>query len=381
MTTTRARCAIVGLGQGLEDLYCTLYHPRFDVRAVCDVDPAPYQWITGKAELSASGKDIATSPHHNAWVSEIRRAPEIGSVHYESDFDALLGRLDVDAVILVVPDALHVPFAVQALQAGKFVLCTKPMALTLEESLSLGRAARDHPGRYMLGFQMTYSPFAQVLLDVIGSGEIGALRQVRFDYHRAPWRPMHSHKHAPVDGAIIKEGVHWLDLIYRLGGERPWRAVSGFGAIDLLTDTVDFEDNGVLLIDYPGFRAAHTFSYFRRSRQQDDILLVGERGTVRGSFFRLHLETDEGERDIEVPGHVLPHQHHVGYYQMIDEFAGVVLDGKEPYTNWRTGLENMLTSYAAQVAVMEGRTVFRDELRERDWRVVLDQDADVAAAR
>ncbi|HET8588713.1 MAG TPA: hypothetical protein VFM01_03710, partial [Nakamurella sp.] len=61
MTTTRARCAIVGLGQGLEDLYCTLYHPRFDVRAVCDVDPAPYQWITGKAELSASGKDIATS--------------------------------------------------------------------------------------------------------------------------------------------------------------------------------------------------------------------------------------------------------------------------------------------------------------------------------
>lgn len=374
MSTTRTTCAVVGLGQGLEDLYCLLNHPQFDVRAVCDTDPATYAWITGEAELADSGKDIASSAHHLAWVREIRESPQVAAIDYTADYDALLQRDDIDAVILVVPDVLHVPFAMKALAAGKFVLCTKPMALTLEESLRLAEAARDNPGKYMLGFQMTYSPFARIVLDIIASGEIGEVRQIRFDYHRAPWRPMHSKKYAQVDGAIIKEGVHWLDLMYRLAGERPWRAISGHGAIDTLGDSVEFEDNGVLIVDYPGFRAAHTFSYFRKAQPVEDFLLLGEKGTIRGTFARLVVETDHSERVIDVPGHTLRYQHHVGYYEMIDEFARVVREGQEPYTNWRTGCENMLTCYAGQLAVMEGRTIRREELRDRDWREVLGQD-------
>lgn len=368
MGTSRATCAVVGLGQGLEDLYCTLYHPRFDVRAVCDPNPAAYGWITGQERLEDSGKDIASSPHHLAWVEQIRKAPEAGAIEYVADFQQLLDRDDVEAVVLVVPDKLHEPYVLRALEAGKYVLCTKPMALSLDGALRIAEAARRHPGHYMLGFQMTYSPFARVLLDVIASGEIGDVRQLRFDYHRKPWRPMHSTKNADVDGAIIKEGTHWLDLIYRLGGQRPWRAVSAFGAIDELGGTVEFEDNGVLIVDYDGFRAAHTFSYFRRADPVEDFLLVGSKGTVRGTFERLTVETDDGERVVDVPGHALPYQHHVGYYEMIDEFARVVLDGHEPYTDWRTGLENMLVCHASQVAVMDGRTVRREELRDRDWR-------------
>lgn len=365
---SKASCAVVGLGQGLEDLYCAVNHPRFDVRAVCDIDPATHEWITGKRTVTESERPA----HHVNWVREVSTSPDAKAIDYVPEYARLLERDDIQAVILVVPDALHEPYAVQALQAGKYVLCTKPMSLTVEESLRLGEVARAHPGHYMLGFQLTYSPFAQILLDTVDSGLLGPVRQIRFDYHRKPWRPMHSTKNARVDGAIIKEGTHWLDMIHRIAGRRAWRSVSAFGAIDVLGDRVEFEDNGVLILDYDGFRAAHTFSYFRESRPTEDFLMVGEKGTVRGTFRTLHIETDDVERTVEVPGHALPHQFHVGYYEMIDQFARVVLDGEDPYTNWQTGVENMLTCHAAQIAVMEGRTVHRDELKTLDWRVVLE---------
>lgn len=83
----------------------------------------------------------------------------------------------------------------------------------------------------------------------------------------------------------------------------------------------------------------------RNAQPIEEFFLLREKGTIRGTFARLRVETDLSERVIDVPGHTLRHQHHVGYYEIIDEFARVVRGGHEPYTNWRTGCENMLTCY------------------------------------
>jgi len=365
----KVRCAVVGLVQGLEDVYITLNHPRYELVAVCDADVAKHDFITGAVRIEDTDHPLKTSPLHSGLIAQIREVPAAKDVELEEIYDRLLTRDDVDAVILVVPDLLHEEYTIKALQAGKYVLCTKPMALTMESAFGIAEAAMATSGHYMLGFQISYSPFAKTVLEVLGSGALGTLRQIRFDYHRSPWRASHSRKHADVDGAIIKESTHWLDLIYRLNGQLPFAAVAGFGGLDLLVDQLDFEDNGVVIVDYPGFRASHSFSYFRASKQLEDVLLVGEKGTLRGSFSELLLETDNEERRITVPGHSMAYEHHRGYVEMLDEFARVALDGSEPYSNWRTGLENMLTCYAAQIAVAEGRTVRREELSEFDWRV------------
>jgi hypothetical protein len=97
-------------------------------------------------------------------------------------------------------------------------------------------------------------------------------------------------------------------------------------------------------------------------------LLVGETGTLRGTFTELRLDTDTERRAIHVPAKEMPAEHHFGYVAMHDEFAAMVLDGKEPYSNWRNGLENMLTCHAAQLAVGENRMVHRDEFADLDWR-------------
>jgi hypothetical protein len=145
--------------------------------------------------------------------------------------------------------------------------------------------------------------------------------------------------------------------------------MAGFGGRDTFPDTFEFEDNGVLLIDFDGFRAAHTFTYYRRSSQPEDFLLVGEKGIIRGTFGAFDVETEAGVRRVTIPAMKLDKQHHVGYYEMHDAFAAMCLDDVTPYTRWQNALENMLTCYAAQIAVAEGRTVHRDEFAEIDWRV------------
>ena len=328
--------------------------------------------VDRETDIEQEGPEAAIFPHHVKWTKNSRANADFAAVEFVSDYAEILGRDDIDAVILVLPDVLHRDAAIAALNAGKYVLSTKPMAGTIEEGFEIAEAAREHPGHFMLGYQATYSPFTTTVLDIIKSGEIGTPRQIRLDYHRSPWRPVHRKKYNDVDGAMLKEGGHWLDVIYRLSGELPWRAIAGFSGLDKAENEFEFEDNGVVIVDFDGFRAAHAFSYFRRPQTvTEDFLLVGEKGTVRGTFEEFTVDSESGVRQVVVAEKVLPDLFHTGYYEMHDAFAAMALDGVEPYTNWRTGLENMLTSYAAQIAVAEGRTVQRAEFSDVDWRVRL----------
>lgn len=370
MSERVAGCAVVGLVHGLEAVLTILHHPRFRLVAVCDLDERKYAWITGRSRVEDSGSEVAAFPTHRAWVQEIREHPSIGSVAYQRDFSRLLEREDIEAVVLALPDLLHRDFTIAALEAGKHVLCVKPMAATLNGARDIARTADDHPGHYMLGLQLPYSPFARAVLDLVDRGLVGEVRQVRVDHHRQPWRPAHSYKFSPVDGALIKEGVHELDLIYLLGGKRPFRQVAGFGGLDVNHGSTDFEDNGIVILNYEGFRAAFSFSYFRRhpktSTPVPSFLLVGDQGKIWGSHSEIVLENDREERRIAIP----PRRHdfnvHDGYAEMYDAFARMVLDGEEPYSNSSVGLENMLTAYATQLAVMENRVVSRAEVEELD---------------
>ena len=365
------RCAVVGLGQGMHDVNVIAHHPRMLLVAVCDTDSQRFEWLTGTSRIEDSSSDLAQQAGYRALVQSLRETPQIKKVRYESSYAELLARDDVDAVVIVVHDALHEDFSIRGLEAGKFVLCTKPMAGSMEAALNIARVAREHPGHYMLSLQMGYSPLVVTIRKLIQDGALGKIHQMRFDYHRQPWRPVHSFKNANVDGTFLKEGVHWIDMIYRIADCRPFVRIAGFAGIDVNHGKTDFEDNGVTIIDYGDFRVYHGFSYFRSSKRPEDILIVGDHGTLRGTFWELYLENHEGERTINIPPFRMPLQWLVGYEDMHDEFARMVLDGKEPYSNWETALENMLTAYAAQVAVAENRIVQREELASVDWRMVL----------
>lgn len=84
-----------------------------------------------------------------------------------ADYDALLSDSDIDAIYIPLPNHLHVEYSIKGLQAGKAVLCEKPIALDLQDLSRLEAAAKATPGILMEAFMVAYNPQWHLLREEI----------------------------------------------------------------------------------------------------------------------------------------------------------------------------------------------------------------------
>ena len=106
------------------------------------------------------------------------RANRGSSAPYGS-YEALLADDDVEAVYVSLPNALHVPWSIKALEAGKHVLCEKPLGRT-PEAVERAFDTADRQGRLLMeAFMYRHHPQTQKLKELVGSGAVGELRQIR----------------------------------------------------------------------------------------------------------------------------------------------------------------------------------------------------------
>lgn len=84
-----------------------------------------------------------------------------------ADYDALLNDSDIDAIYIPLPNHLHVEYSIKGLQAGKAVLCEKPIALDLQDLSRLEAAAKATPGILMEAFMVAYNPQWRLLREEI----------------------------------------------------------------------------------------------------------------------------------------------------------------------------------------------------------------------
>ena len=101
-------------------------------------------------------------------------------------YEKLLDCAEIDAVYIPLPNHLHVPWSIKALEAGKHVLCEKPIALSATEAQKLLDVSKRHPNlKIMEAFMYRHHPQWQNAQHLVASGEIGALRTIQsfFSYH------------------------------------------------------------------------------------------------------------------------------------------------------------------------------------------------------
>jgi predicted dehydrogenase len=104
-------------------------------------------------------------------------------------YEELLADAAIDAVYVALPVSLHGQWVARAIEAGKHVLCEKPLASNGDEAASLARAATDH-GRVLLeGMHIRYMHRLERQRQIVASGELGRLRYVEACF-RAPRIPM-----------------------------------------------------------------------------------------------------------------------------------------------------------------------------------------------
>ena len=107
-------------------------------------------------------------------------AEKLGIPRAHGSYEELLADPEVDAIYNPLPNHLHVSWSIRALEAGKHVLCEKPIGLTSAEGEQLVAAGRQYPGlKLMEAFMYRHHPQWRRAIDLLRSGEIGELRTVQ----------------------------------------------------------------------------------------------------------------------------------------------------------------------------------------------------------
>ena len=158
-----------------------------------------------------------------------RAASRLGWESVETDWKAVVERDDVQLVDICTPGSSHADIAVAALEAGKHVLCEKPLANTVGEARAMvkaAQAARADGIRSMCGFNYRRVPAVTYARRLVADGRIGTVRQVRAQYLQdwivdpefpLVWRLVADQAGS---GALGDIGAHIIDLTQFVTGQR-----------------------------------------------------------------------------------------------------------------------------------------------------------------
>ena len=158
-------------------------------------------------------------------------ADSFGPQRTFANYDEMLLDSNLDAVVIGLPNSLHYPFSLKALQAGKHVLCEKPPTMNAEQMRALHEEARNRGLIYYFGRQMRFSPAMQAAKRVIAERRLGEIYFAETMWVRSRGTPSgvdgwFTDRSKSGGGAVIDLGVHAIDAAWYLMGAQQPRAVS-----------------------------------------------------------------------------------------------------------------------------------------------------------
>ncbi len=167
---------------------------------------------------SAHGR-LAAIASRSAQGAEAFPTGEADVVRYAS-YDEVLQAADIDAIYIATPHSSHAEWAIRAMQAGKAVLCEKPLGINHAEAMAMVQAAEDSGALLMEGLMYRLHPQTQALLDAVATGRIGELRHIEASFGFAvPFDAASRLFRADLaGGAILDVGCYPLSLAIALAG-------------------------------------------------------------------------------------------------------------------------------------------------------------------
>lgn len=153
--------------------------------------------------------------------SEVRRAfaDKYTVDETYAEYDTMLSEVDLDVVVVAVPNVLHADCAISALEEDVNVLVEKPLATSYEAATDIAAAERESAGTVMVGFSEAFNAWATGLEKRISNGKFGEVYELDVEYVRRRGIPQlgswFTKKEVAGGGAMIDIGVHVLHLALR----------------------------------------------------------------------------------------------------------------------------------------------------------------------
>jgi predicted dehydrogenase len=262
-----------------------------------------------------------------------------GARRWHADWRDLLEDDEVDAVYVATPVRLHEEQAIAAAEAGKHVLCEKPMALDVGGCERMIAAARAHGVRLGVAYYRHHYPVVARLRALVASGEIGepVLAQVQaFE----PFDPPPDHPRAWLlrrsesgGGPMADFGCHRIEVLLDLLG--PLAEARGFFGNVRLRDR-EVEDTCVAHLRFRRGAAAVVAVTHAVHEPRDTLEIFATRGSAHVSVLNqgvLRVLTAAGPREERHSPHSNLHQ------PLVEDFVAAVREGREPVVSGEVGLE------------------------------------------
>jgi len=267
-------------------------------------------------------------------------ADDLGIPRVYGSYEELLAADDIDAIYNPLPNHLHVPYTIKALEAGKHVLCEKPIGLNAADAAKLLDAVKQHPKlKVMEAFMYRFHPQWQKVKELIDNGRLGEVKQVHsvFTYYNVDAENIRNRPEVG-GGALMDIGCYCLSFPRFVFGREPVRVISSvnfdpaFKTDNLTSGILDFGD---------GLNATFTCSTQMEPYQRVNIM--GTKGRLEveipvnipaDAHARLWLQRDRIVEEIKVKP--------VNQYMLqADAFSKAILDDTPVPAPLTDALNNM----------------------------------------
>lgn len=264
-------------------------------------------------------------------------AKEFGARRWYADWREMVGDDGIDAVYVATPVHLHAEQTIAAADAGKHVLCEKPMALDASECERMIAACRANGVKLGIAYYRRFYPVLARVRDLLASGEIGrpSIAQINsFEYVPLTAdedRGWFVDPEKSGGGPMMDFGCHRIEVLTDLFG-------SVVSQQSITTKAVfparGVEDSAALLLEFERGPLASVTVTHAAIERKDTLSIFGTKGTIDIANLNagnISIKSATGERTEAHPSHANVH------FPLIEDFADAVLNDREPRVGGDTG--------------------------------------------
>ena len=262
-----------------------------------------------------------------------------GAKRVYSDIDDLLADDELNAIYIATPPYLHYEHTLRVAEAGKHILCEKPMAMTVEECQRMVDACHDAGVTLMLAYYRNFYPNIVKMKALMDEGAIGDVVLARvnhtgfYDPSRHELSSWRVNRDVSGGGVLMDLGSHRISLLQYLMGDI--ESVEGYAETVYLDIEVD--DSTVFTLRFEGGAHAVVNVNWNVGVSIDDVEVYGTEGALRCSPLNsgnLTLETKSAGR-VEMNQTPLPHTH----TGLVEDFLNRLKTGEPIRCSGESGLQ------------------------------------------
>lgn len=304
--------------------------------------------VTPAILASRNGKVVAVASRDGEKAAEY--AAKFGILRSHGSYEALLADPEIDAIYNPLPNSMHLEWTVKALEAGKHVLCEKPLGLNVAQCVEMAEAARRTGKLLMEAFMYRFHPRIQRTVELVAAGEVGELKSIRSAFAFTVSDPSNIRLQSDLGGgSLMGVGCYCVNASRTLIGSEPTEAqafaVEGGAGVDV-------ELFGVLRFE-GGVHAQ--FSSGLDMFRHELLDVIGTTGALQlSSAFQpgtsaaaIEIESSDGSRQEVLDG--VDH-----YVLMVEHFADCVITGEQPRYSLLDAAANMAAIEALYASAASG---------------------------